>query len=102
MDRLFMDGASGRRRFLDRLVFAFDPEHSTRVNGYEHAWRERNRLICEGVRDPAWFAALEETLATTGVAVAAARRSEEHTSELQSLMRISYAVLCLKNTKKQT
>src|SRR3546814_6594328 len=27
-------------------------------------------------------------------------RSEEHTSELQSLMRISYAVFCLKNTKK--
>src|SRR3546814_9506953 len=27
-------------------------------------------------------------------------RSEEHTSELQSLMRISYAVLCLKKTKK--
>src|SRR3546814_2963113 len=26
-------------------------------------------------------------------------RSEEHTSELQSLMRISYAVFCLKNTK---
>src|SRR3546814_9172199 len=29
-----------------------------------------------------------------------ARRSEEHTSELQSLMRISYAVFCLKNKKK--
>src|SRR3546814_8063272 len=29
-------------------------------------------------------------------------RSEEHTSELQSLMRISYAVFCLQNTKKQT
>src|SRR3546814_4224296 len=28
------------------------------------------------------------------------RRSEEHTSELQSLMRISYAVFCLKNNKK--
>src|SRR3546814_7111620 len=28
-------------------------------------------------------------------------RSEEHTSELQSLMRISYAVFCLKNKKKQ-
>src|SRR3546814_8879257 len=28
-------------------------------------------------------------------------RSEEHTSELQSLMRISYAVLCLKKKKKQ-
>src|SRR3546814_9750930 len=30
-----------------------------------------------------------------------AARSEEHTSELQSLMRISYAVFCLKKKKKQ-
>src|SRR3546814_10832221 len=29
-------------------------------------------------------------------------RSEEHTSELQSLMRISYAVFCLKKKKKQS
>src|SRR3546814_3074303 len=29
-------------------------------------------------------------------------RSEEHTSELQSLMRISYAVFCLKNKKRHT
>src|SRR3546814_6799283 len=32
---------------------------------------------------------------------AAVARSEEHTSELQSLMRISYAVFCLKKKKKQ-
>src|SRR3546814_4135427 len=32
--------------------------------------------------------------------VAISRRSEEHTSELQSLMRISYAVFCLKKKKK--
>src|SRR3546814_7016177 len=32
----------------------------------------------------------------------AAVRSEEHTSELQSLMRISYAVFCLKKKKKNT
>src|SRR3546814_2012663 len=32
----------------------------------------------------------------------ATERSEEHTSELQSLMRISYAVFCLKKKKKQT
>src|SRR3546814_6886743 len=31
-----------------------------------------------------------------------ARRSEEHTSELQSLMRISYAVFCLKKNKQHT
>src|SRR3546814_3802447 len=34
--------------------------------------------------------------------VAFGHRSEEHTSELQSLMRISYAVFCLKTTKKKT
>src|SRR3546814_3129057 len=44
--------------------------------------------------------------AATGVAgsgdVAAERRSEEHTSELQSLMRISYAVFCLKHKQHIT
>src|SRR3546814_9994265 len=34
--------------------------------------------------------------------IEAATRSEEHTSELQSLMRISYAVFCLKKKKKTT
>src|SRR3546814_7925097 len=35
-----------------------------------------------------------------GILVAAGVRSEEHTSELQSLMRISYAVFCLKKQKQ--
>src|SRR3546814_6476667 len=35
------------------------------------------------------------------VSMHASRRSEEHTSELQSLMRISYAVFCLKKKKKK-
>src|SRR3546814_6702942 len=35
-----------------------------------------------------------------GLLRAARHRSEEHTSELQSLMRISYAVFCLKKKKK--
>src|SRR3546814_2662758 len=38
-------------------------------------------------------------LAVAGYASQARRRSEEHTSELQSLMRISYAVFCLKKKK---
>src|SRR3546814_7861432 len=39
---------------------------------------------------------------TAQCATARSIRSEEHTSELQSLMRISYAVFCLKKKKKQT
>jgi DNA replication and repair protein RecF len=76
MDRLLQEGASGRRRFLDRLVFAFDSTHAARVTTYEHAWRERARLIEEqgAMADPAWLTALEQRLAETGVAIAAARR----------------------------
>ncbi|WP_207485635.1 DNA replication/repair protein RecF [Arenibaculum pallidiluteum] len=74
MDRLFSEGASGRRRFLDRLVFGFDPAHAGRLARYELALRERARLLREGSRDDAWLAGLEAEMAATGVAVAAARR----------------------------
>ena len=74
MDRLFIEGSSQRRRFLDRLVYAFDSQHAGRVSGYTHALRERGRLLRQGRADPAWHLALEEQIATSGVAVAAARR----------------------------
>ncbi|MBP2228396.1 DNA replication and repair protein RecF [Azospirillum agricola] len=74
MDRLFLEGSSGRRRFLDRLVFGFDPAHAGRLSRYEHALRERARLLRDGRFDEGWLGALEDQMATTGVAVAAARR----------------------------
>jgi DNA replication and repair protein RecF len=74
MDRLFVEGTSARRRFLDRLVFGVDPTHARRVGAYERALQQRARLLRRGAADPAWLAALEETMATSGVAVAAARR----------------------------
>ena len=74
MDRLFTEGATERRRFLDRLVFGFDPAHAGRVGAFGHALRERARLLRRSGRtDAGWLAALEDTMATTGVAVAAAR-----------------------------
>ena len=73
MDRLFIEGSSNRRRFLDRLVYAFDLDHATRVNAYTHALRERARLLRNGTQDRAWYAALEESIAEKAVAIAAAR-----------------------------
>ncbi len=73
MDRLFLEGPGARRRFLDRLVFDTDPAHAGRVNAYEHAMRERMRLLRDGSADAGWLASLEDTMATRGVAVAAAR-----------------------------
>jgi DNA replication and repair protein RecF len=74
MDRLFIEGPSARRRFLDRLVLGLDPAHAARVSAYEHAMRERSRLLRDGPADPSWLDALDEVMAAQGVAVAAARR----------------------------
>jgi len=73
MDRLFLEASSERRRFLDRLVMGLDPTHGTRVNAYERALRERNRLLSENILDPAWLGGVEEQMAEYGVAIAAAR-----------------------------
>src|SRR3546814_3640312 len=53
-----------------------------------------------GFRAPRHHAGGTASRALRGKAPTRARRSEEHTSELQSLMRISYAVFCLKKKKK--
>jgi len=75
MDRLFAEGAGARRRFVDRLALALDPHHAERVAAYDQAQRERARLLEAGGADPGWLDALEATMASEGVAVAATRRS---------------------------
>jgi len=73
MDRLFMDGPGSRRRFVDRLVTTLDADHAGRTAAYDHAYRQRLRLLRDGDGDETWFAALEDTMARHGVALAAAR-----------------------------
>ena len=72
-DRLFLEGASERRRFFDRLVFAAEPIHAAHASAYERATRERSRLLSEPGPDPAWLAALEARMAESGALVAEAR-----------------------------
>jgi DNA replication and repair protein RecF len=73
MDRLFAGPAGDRRRFLDRLVATFDPEHSSRVTVFEKVMRERNLLLQELRADTVWLASLEAHMAEAAVAIAAAR-----------------------------
>ncbi len=73
MDRLFAGPASDRRRFLDRLVQAFDPEHGSRVAVFEKVMRERNLLLEESRADRAWLSSLEAHMAEAATAIAAAR-----------------------------
>jgi DNA replication and repair protein RecF len=73
MDRLFSDSASGRRRFVDRLVLGFDSAHARRSVRYEQAMRERARLLRLGPRDPLWLDGLEKEMAESGAEIATAR-----------------------------
>ena len=73
MDRLFQEGAGGRRRFLDRLVYALEPAHAREVAAHDTAMAQRNRLLAAGRADPAWLAGLEDAMARHAVAAAAAR-----------------------------
>jgi DNA replication and repair protein RecF len=73
MDGLFTGPASERRRFLDHLIPTFDPGYRSRLGQFERAMQQRNRLLADDVREPARFAGLEQMMAETGVAIAAAR-----------------------------
>lgn len=75
MDRLFVEPAGERRRFLDRLTLALSPAHGTHATRYEAAMRARNRLLAdEGVPDPEWLSALEAQMAEHGDAIDGARQ----------------------------
>ncbi|AJE44718.1 DNA replication/repair protein RecF [Celeribacter indicus] len=75
MDRLWIEGAEGRRRFLDRMVMSFEPTHAEAVLAYEKAMRERNRLLKDMVRDAHWYDALEAQMAGHAAAIMANRLS---------------------------
>ena len=73
MDRLFLEGLSGRRRFLDRLVWALEPGHAREVASHDAAMAQRNRLLADGRQEPAWVAGLEDAMARHAVAATASR-----------------------------
>ena len=75
MDRLWIEGAEGRRRFLDRMTLSFHPEHAEGVLAYEKAMRDRNRLLRDGVRDWTWYEALERQMARAGEGIDRRRRA---------------------------
>src|SRR3546814_6218059 len=72
--------------------FAFGEDCSGRSLWPKREWSP-DRCCCPHFRGPGIEGSAKSSLS---------RRSEEHTSELQSLMRISYAVFCLKKKKYQT
>ncbi len=73
IEQLFQEGSSAERKFMDRLVYGFDPAHAARVQDYEQTMRERNRLLQDGRSEHHWLAALEQSMAEKASAIAASR-----------------------------
>ncbi len=73
MDRLWIESAEGRRRFLDRLTMSFAPDHAEVTLAYEKAMRDRNRLLKDMVQDAHWYTALEAQMAEAASQITANR-----------------------------
>ncbi|QYZ69968.1 DNA replication/repair protein RecF [Neotabrizicola shimadae] len=69
MDRLWLEGAEARRRFLDRIALSFFPDHAEAALGYEKAMRERNRMLKDEVTDSRWYGAVERQMAEAGAVI---------------------------------
>ena len=93
MDRLFTDSAGARRRYMDRLAVALQPDHTGHAARYDAALRDRNRLLSEGRNDAGWFSSIEAQLATAGAALAASRAMlvEQLRAELANLPQQPFA-----------
>lgn len=87
MDSLFTGAASERRKWLDRMVLAIDKGHGSRVNAFEKAMRQRNRLLEDAPNETVWLDGIEGQMAEYGSAIATAR------AELISLLNRSVAIL---------
>src|SRR3546814_9751796 len=91
--------------FEDKLLSNVKEKAWTPMNGYTHGGIHQvsRRLVGDFIEPAFEDESLLEVIQFAGIMgliafgeIAAMARSEEHTSELQSLMRISYAVVCLK------
>ncbi|SNY90365.1 DNA replication and repair protein RecF [Cohaesibacter sp. ES.047] len=87
MDSHFTGAASERRKWLDRMVLAIDKTHGSRVNAFEKAMRQRNRLLEEAPHETVWLDGIEAQMAEYGSAIATAR------AELVSLLNRSLDLL---------
>src|SRR3546814_2102859 len=77
------------RRSSDLHLIEYDPALGAKAAGWEWFDGQQSRYV-----------SMPSTLTVNNTETYEAARSEEHTSELQSLMRISYAVFCLKKKKE--
>ena len=71
IDGIFLGGASIRRKFLDRIVYNFNPIHAKRLSKYDYFIRERNKILAHGGWEGqgAWLSTIEEKIVEEGILI---------------------------------
>lgn len=103
MDRLWIEGAEGRRRFLDRMALSFFPNHAEASLAYEKVMRQRNRLLKDQIRDAAWYDALERQMAEAAEVIHQNRCSTlGHLEAAQAAAETAFPTAALKLTHAES
>ena len=66
MDKLFIEGASNRRKFIDKITWIFFSTHAKNIRLYEKLIRERNNLLKDNILDKIWFDNIEKQIVKYG------------------------------------
>lgn len=69
MEWLFLGSAGDRRRYFDRVIYAFDPKHASRINKYEYYLKERIKILELPTIDYHWLSMIEAKLAEVAVEI---------------------------------
>lgn len=79
MEGIFLDSSSVRRRFFDRMVFNFYPNHAKNIAKYEHYMRQRNKILSDGLYrsndKQIWLSKLEQQMSESAYKIATAREN---------------------------
>lgn len=76
MEGIFAASPSIRRRFLDRIVYNFAPQHAKNLYKYEHFIRERNKTLAlgSGASQSSWLELIEDKITQEAIAIDKSRR----------------------------
>jgi len=66
MDKIFIEGSSNRRKFIDKITWIFFSSHAKNIRSYEKLIRERNGLFKDNVTDRNWFETIEKQIVEYG------------------------------------
>ena len=69
MDKIFIEGATNRRKFFDKITWVFISAHANNVRLYEKAVKERNNLLKENSNDKVWFDNIEKHIVKYGIQI---------------------------------